>query len=88
MDYLIGLVVALLGAFLYQRNKTATAEARNENLEVKEDLLKNDQTIAKNNGELEAEEKKQAELKKELDNTKAVQDTITNIIDFLNKRKK
>lgn len=87
MEYLIGIIVALLGGFLYQKSKRETAEARNENLEVKEDLLKTDAKIADNNAELKAEENKQEELKQNLEDIK-LEDTITNIVDFLNNRNK
>lgn len=87
-EYLIGLLVALLGGFFYQKSKRETAEARNSNLEVKEKLNDIDSNIAKNNGTLESEEQKQADLKKELDAVKLTENTVSSIVDFLNKRKK
>lgn len=85
-NYLIGIIVALLGAFFYQRNKTNTAEARNDNLEVKEKLNDINKDISKNEGSLDSEELKQEDIKKELEKASVVE-TIGNIIDFFNKRK-
>ncbi len=87
INYLIGIIVALLGAFVYQKNKADTATARNQNLDVKEDLLKTDSKIADNNAELKVEENKQADLKKEIDTAK-LENTISSIVDYLNNRNK
>lgn len=87
MEYIIGILVALLGGFFYQKSKRETAEARNENLETKEKLNDINKNISKNQGSLEAEEQKQNELRKDLDAAKITEDTITNIVDWLNKRK-
>ncbi len=87
MNYLIGIIVAILGGFLYQKSKRETAEARNENLEVKEELLKTDSKIADNNAELKVEENNQSELKKKLEEI-PLDSTISNIVDFLNNRNK
>lgn len=86
MDYLIGLLVALGLGFLYQRNRANTAEARNDNLEVKEELNNINKDISKNDGLLDAEEEKRKELQKQVENLTA--DTVTNIVDYLNKRDK
>lgn len=87
MNYLIGIIVALVGAFLYQRNKTNTAEARNDNLTTKEQLNDINKDISKNEGSLESEEQKQEAIKKELENNKNVTEAISSVIDFFNKRK-
>lgn len=87
MDYLIGLVVALLGGFLYQRNRANVASARNENLEVKEQLNDINKDIAHNDGALESEEQKQSELRKELEDAKLSEGDVESIANFLNKRK-
>lgn len=85
-NYLLGIIAALVGAFFYQKNKANSAEARNDNLDVKEKLNTVDQDIAKNNGNLESEQQKQNELKKEIEAPNAVE-TITTLIDFFTKRK-
>lgn len=84
-NYLLGIIAALVGAFFYQKNKANSAEARNDNLDVKEKLNTVDQDIAKNNGNLESEQQKQNELKKELQNVD-VQDSIEKLVDFFKKR--
>ena len=88
LKYIAGLFMALLGAFFYQKSKRETAEARNENLETKEKLNDINKDISKNQGQLESEEQKQSELKKDLENVKTIQDSISSIVDFLNSRKK
>lgn len=89
MQYLIGIIVALVGAFFWQRNRANTAEARNDNLQTKEELNKIDNVIAKNSGQEQAEEEKQAKLKKEIQEnaTKSIVDNVSSLIDFFNKRK-
>jgi hypothetical protein len=86
-EYIIGILVALGLGFLYQKNRADTASAQNENLEVKEEILKTDAKIAENNGDLKTEENKQEEIKQNLEDIK-LEDTITNIVDFLNNRNK
>jgi hypothetical protein len=88
MEYLIGIIMALVGGFFYQKSKRNTAEARNENLETKEKLNDINKDISKNEGQLESEEQKQSNLKKELENVGITQDTVSNIVDFLNSRSK
>lgn len=88
MEYLIGIIVALLGGFFYQNSKRKTAEARNENLDTKEKLNDIEKDRAKNSGLLESEEEKRKELEKEAANAKVATDTIVNIVNFFNNRKK
>lgn len=90
MNYLIGIIVALLGGFLYQRNKAAIAEAINKNVDEKEKLNTIDRKIAENSGIISAEEQKQTELKEEIqnaDNTKVDLATVVNLINDLTKKK-
>lgn len=90
MDYLIGIIAALVGAFLYQRNKANTAEALNDNIKVKSDLNVIDQSVAKNTGLEQAEEAKQTELKKEIENVKVNEtdlSTLASVIDAITKKR-
>ena len=79
MEYLIGLVMALLGALFYQKTKRQSAEALLENNVTKGKLNEKDRDIAKNQGLDQAEEQKRAELlekaKQEKDKKKNVKDT-------------
>lgn len=86
MQYLIGIITILLGGFFYQKSKRDTAEARNSNLDTKQKLNPLDKEIAKNNGNLESEEQKQEELKKQIGANNAVE-TISNLINFFTNRK-
>jgi uncharacterized membrane protein YciS (DUF1049 family) len=90
MDYILGLlgvIGALIVAFFFQRSKAQTAEALNQNIKVKEDLLKAETKIGENNAELKLEEIKRNQL---LEDVKKEQDEEVNsgdVLDFFNNRK-
>lgn len=88
---LIGALVATVGtlivAFLFQRSKAQTAEALNENLKVKEELLKTDEKIADNNAELKQEEVKRQQLLEDMKKEQDEEPTPNDVLDFFNKRK-
>lgn len=79
MEYLYALIATLVGAFFYVNSKKNSAEALLNNQKTKEEVLKDDRNIAKNDGLLDAEEQK----RKELENAK--KDT-TDPADFFNRR--
>ena len=82
IETLVALIVGLVGAFLFQRSKTKSAEAINDNLEIKEDLLEKKKEIIKNQGLIEAEEQKREEIKNDEKNP-----TLIDIADYINRRK-
>jgi hypothetical protein len=82
MDYLIGLVVILLGGLLFERTKRKSAEGILNNLESKKEVLKIETETSKNKGLLEAEEEKRKEIKNEEDKK-----SLDDIARFLNNRK-
>lgn len=82
IEALLALIVGLFGAFLFQRSKTKSSEALNDNLEVKEKLLEKQKEIVKNQGLIEAEEQKREEIKNDEKNP-----TLIDIADYINRRK-
>jgi len=65
MEYLIGLIVALIGGLLYERSKRKTAESSLDNLETKKQVLELEKQESKNSGLIEAEKEKREEIKNE-----------------------
>lgn len=84
MSYLIGLIVLLGGAYLFQRSKLKSAEALNDNNEALKEVQKINGEVEKNKGLLGAEEEKRKEIAKETEDEK----TNTNAdAGFFNSRK-
>ena len=81
---LIGIIGILVGGFLYQRSRANNAQALNENIKTKEELNELDKTIAKNDGLLQSEEEKRAELEKQAQDEKAKEVTQEDLLKFLN----
>ena len=65
MEYLIGLIVALIGGLLYERSKRKTAESPLDNLETKKQVLELEKQESKNSGLIDAEKEKREEIKNE-----------------------
>lgn len=63
MEYLIGLLVALVGGLLYERSKRRSAESSLENIETKKQIVGLEKEQAKNNALIEAEKEKREEIK-------------------------
>lgn len=87
MEYIIGILLALLGGLVYERTKRKSAEAILENNEVAKANIELDKTKAKLEGLDQAEEELR---RKELERLKEKQDeklSDKDIIDFFNNRK-
>jgi ABC-type phosphate transport system auxiliary subunit len=84
--YIVGAFGILLGMLFYERTKRKSAEALNDNLETKEAVLKKQAEIEKNNAGLSQEE---LNRKKILEDQKGKNEdlSISNIVDFFNRRK-
>jgi hypothetical protein len=82
MDYLIGLVVILLGGLFYERSKRKSAEGSLDNLESKKAILEIEKDSSKNKGLLEAEESK----REEIENEKSKK-SLDDLASFFNDRK-
>lgn len=87
MEYIIGIIVALLGALYWQTSKRKIAEARNENVLTKEKLNDINKEIAKNSGIIESETLKQEELKRDLENAKTNDLSVNDVLNIINKLK-
>ena len=84
IEILFGVVIALVGAFLFQKNRANNAEAILENNDTKEKLNEVDKGIAKNDGLLAAEEEKRKELEKEAEEEKVKELKEDELLEFLN----
>jgi hypothetical protein len=65
MEYLIGIVVGLMGLLFYERSKRKSAEGSLDNLETKKEVLEVEKNLSKNEGLIEAEKEKREEIKNE-----------------------
>jgi|LakMenEpi12Oct12_1017442.scaffolds.fasta_scaffold22998_1 hypothetical protein len=65
MEYLVGLIVLLLGGLFFEKSKRKSAEGTLENLETKKQILEVEKNVSKNNGLIEAEKEKREEIKNE-----------------------
>lgn len=65
MEYLIALIVALIGGLVYERSKRKTAEGSLHNLETKKEVLELEKQESKNSGLIDAEKEKREEIKNE-----------------------
>lgn len=82
---IIGLVMAILtGAFLFERSRRKSAEAVADNKEILDKINEGDKQITRNDGNLQAEEDKRAEIQKEVNRDKA--DDSGDPADFFKKR--
>lgn len=82
MEYIVGLIVGLVGLLLFERSKRKSAEGALENLEARKETLELDKEATKNTGLIEAEEAKREEIKNEQDKK-----SLSDIARFLNDRK-
>lgn len=87
MEYLIGLIIALVGALFYQTTKRNSAEALVQNTKVKDDLNKDNVVVSKDSGLLEAEAQKRSEIQQSSQPNTNLQDDISDLANFLNNKK-
>lgn len=85
MIYLVVVIGALTGLFLFERSKRRTAEALNTNNKTKEEVADIQKNVDVNNAEIKAEEQKRADAQKAADEEKAKNATNDDLIDFFNK---
>lgn len=86
LKLIFGLILAIVtGAFLVERSRRKSAEAVADNKEMLDELNKGDAKIAKNDGQLAAEEEKRNDIKKETDAAK--RDDSSDPADYFNRRK-
>ena len=91
MKKLWGYVVAAFGLvlslFFYERTKRKSAEALNDNLDVKEKILNKQSDINKNEASLDSEAQKREDLKNNLKDSENEKSDLPGLVDFFNKRK-
>lgn len=83
MEVLLGIIAALIGGVIWQSKKRRIAEARNENIDIKEKINEISKGISKNEGSIQAEADKQSSLQKEIDNNAKKDNSLSTIIDIL-----
>lgn len=71
MEYLLGIIVALVGGLFFYKTKAKSAEALLENSDLKDKINTNNVEASKKQGQLEAEKAKVIELFKDADKKKA-----------------
>ncbi len=81
--YIVALIAILAGLFVYERSRRKSAEAIADNQEVLDELNNLDKQKVTNDGKLQSEEDKRAELKKEEEDDKSNTDGNS---DFFNDR--
>jgi hypothetical protein len=84
MEYIIGILIALVGALFYSNTKRQSAEASLENVESHKELNKKDHDIELKKARLEAEEAKRAELEKTLNSKEGSDISKSDLEDFFN----
>lgn len=87
MEYLIGIILALVGGLFYTNSKKKSAESLLENQSTKEKLLEVDKANLKDQANLEVEKEKTAKLKEEHEKIGANEESIKDVLDFFNSTK-
>ena len=87
MEYIVGIILALLGGLIFERTKRKSAESLLENVETKEKNLELDKDISKNRGLIEAEDEKRNQLKAEMKDKLNETVDSKDITNFFNDRK-
>ena len=85
IEYIIGIILSLVGYIIYSDTKRKSAESLIENLDTKKLLNESEREIAKNQGLAEAEEERRKEILKDLEHNKAEGDDLEKLRDDFNK---
>ena len=86
MNYVIGIITALVMAFFYQRGKTSVADARNDNLDTLKKVNTEAAQVTVNNTTIDSQAVSQANINKELEDAKKANFTLDSDNDFISKR--
>ena len=88
LKLIFGLVLAIMtGAYFYEKSRRKSAEAIADNKELLDTINQLDKKKAANDGQLESEEKKREDIKKDVEDAKR-NDTNVSDSDFFNGRGK
>lgn len=85
IQYIVGIILALIGYIIYSDGKRKSAEALLENLETKKKLNEGDKEIAKNEGLEQSEEEYREFLKKAAEKEKDKEKSLEELKDQFNK---
>lgn len=88
MVILIAAFSTLIGWLLYERSKRKSAEALNDNIKTKEEVLEIQKDVVKNEGLIDAERIKREEMIKKLEEEKNKDVSNKDLLDFFNKSDK
>lgn len=86
LEYFLGGGAAILAALYYLWTKKNSAEALNENIDVKNEINELDKQVSKNDGLLESEEEKRKQLQDELNDEKKQSLSLIDLLKFFTKR--
>jgi hypothetical protein len=78
------LLFIMSGAFIYERSRRKTTDAIADNKEDLDKINEMNKQISSNSGQIEAEEAKRADIKKEMNDAKS--DDNSDATDFLKRR--
>lgn len=91
MQYLLGLIAALVGGLFYYKTKAKSAESLNENTKVKESLLNEDKNIAENSGRVLSQKARietiQSDTNKELEKVQTNEELASFLSKFADRNK-
>ena len=87
MEYILALLAALVGGLFYYRTKAKSAEALNENLDAKKQVLDLSKDIAEKTGLLKAEEGKRTEIEEANEKLKEKGVSISELENFFNRNR-
>jgi len=87
LEYLLGGGAAILAALYYLWTKKNSAEALNENIDVKNQINESDKEVSKNTGLLASEEEKRKQLEKELEEKRNENPDRSSLLDFFIRRR-
>lgn len=87
MEYILGLIAVLAGGLIYYRTKAKSAEALNENLDTKKEVIELSKDIAEKTGLLKAEEEKRKDIEESSDKAKEKGVSISELENFFNRNR-
>jgi hypothetical protein len=88
MEYLLGLLAALVGGLFYFKRKANTAEALNENIEANSKVLQESVRISELQKNNEAERENRKAIQSSMEEGMKKDATAEELVDFVNTRNK
>lgn len=85
IEYIIGIILSLIGYIIWSDNKRKSAESLLNNLDTKKALNEADKQISKNEGLEEAELEKRRIIEEELQHNKSEGDSLEDLKNQFNK---